>query len=82
MKIILYTKRGCPWCKGVLDLFKEKGVAYEEREVLSNKAYFDELVAKSGQTKTPTLDIDGDIIADSDKDQVSVYLKGKGVAGF
>lgn len=75
MNIILYTKKGCPWCRGVLDLFAQKGVKYEEREVLSNKAYFDELVAKSGQTKTPTLDIDGHILADSDKEQVAAYLK-------
>jgi glutaredoxin len=74
MTIILYTKKGCPWCKGVLDLFAEKGVKYEEREVLSNKAYFDELVAKSGQTKTPTLDIDGEILADSDKEAVAAKL--------
>ena len=74
MNIILYTKRGCPWCKGVLDLFAEKGVKYEEREVLSNKAFFDELVAKSGQTKTPTLDIDAEILADSDREAVAKRL--------
>ena len=82
MNIILYTKTGCQWCKGVLDLFVEKGVKYEEREVLGNKAYFDELVAKSGQNKTPTLDIDGEIIADSDAPAVAAYLKGKGYPGF
>ncbi|MEI6396718.1 MAG: glutaredoxin family protein [Candidatus Taylorbacteria bacterium] len=75
MKIILYTKTGCPWCAGVLKLFAENNIAYEEREVLANKVYFDELVKKSGQTKTPTLDIDGYIIADSDKEQVLEYLK-------
>jgi glutaredoxin len=82
MNIILYTKTGCPWCKGVLDLFAEKGVKYEEREVTGNKAYFDELVAKSGQNKTPTLDIDGEILADSDAPAVTVYLKEKGYPGF
>ena len=82
MKIILYTKTGCPWCEGVLDLLKEKNVVYEEREVTGNKEYYEELVKKSGQTKTPTLDIDGFILADSDKDQVSEYMKGKGVVGF
>lgn len=82
MNIILYTKTGCPWCKGVLDLFKEKNVKYEEREVTGNAGYYDELVKKSGQTKTPTLDIDGFILADSDKDQVAEYMKGKGVVGF
>lgn len=74
MKIILYTKTGCPWCRGVLDLFKEKKVQFEEREVLGNKEYFDELVVKSGQTKTPTLDIDGKIYADSDRDAVEKIL--------
>jgi glutaredoxin len=82
MNIILYTKTGCPWCKGVLDLFKEKNVTFEEREVTGNVEYYDELVKKSGQTKTPTLDIDGFILADSDKDQVSEYMKGKGISGF
>ena len=82
MNIILYTKKGCPWCEDVLALFKEKGVVYEEREVRSNTAYFDELVAKSGQNKCPTLDIDGEILADSDAGQVAVYMKNKGEAGF
>ena len=82
MNIILYTKTGCPWCKGVLDLFKEKNVVYEEREVRGNKNYFDELVAKSDQQKTPTLDIDGEILADSDREQISAFLKVKGYSGF
>ena len=77
MKIILYTKTGCPWCRGVLDLFKEKKVQFEEREVLKNKTYFDELVAKSGQTKTPTMDLDGEITADSDREAIEKVLKEK-----
>lgn len=82
MKIIIYTKTGCPWCIDVLNLLNSKNINYEEREVLSNKTYFDELIQKSSQTKTPTLDIDGYIIADSDKEQVSKFFKEKGVAGF
>lgn len=82
MSIILYTKTGCPWCKGVLDLFKEKNVAFEEREVTGNAVYFEELKTKSGQTKTPTMDLDGEITADSDREQIGVILKAKGYAGF
>ena len=82
MSIILYTKTGCPWCKGVLDLFKEKNVQFEEREVTRNPAYFEELKVKSGQTKTPTMDLDGEITADSDCEQISAVLKGKGYEGF
>jgi len=82
MNIILYTKTGCPRCAGVLKLLNEKNVKYEEREVTGNKEYFDELVKKSDQTLTPTLDIDGHILADSDADQVTAYLKEKGIPGF
>ncbi len=82
MNIILYTKSGCPWCKGVLDLFKEKKVKFEEREVLSNPVFFEELRKKSGQEKTPTLDIDGEILADSDREVVEKYLKEKKYLGF
>ena len=82
MNIILYTKTGCPWCKGVLDLFAEKGVKFEEREVTGNKDYFDELVKKSGQTKTPTMDLDGVITADSDREEMEKILKERGYPGF
>ncbi len=73
--IIVYVKTGCPWCIGVTSLLKEKGVVFEERNVTQNKAFMDEMVQKSGQTKAPTLDIDGHILADSDKEQVAAYLK-------
>jgi glutaredoxin len=79
MNIIIYTKTGCPWCKGVLDFLNEKKIPYEERNVLIDPRYMDELIKKSAQTKTPTLDINGAIIADSDKDQVEAYFKEKGV---
>ncbi len=82
MHIIVYTKFGCPWCNEVLALLREKGVAFEEKECRNNKQNFDELVAKSGQTRTPTLDIDGEIIADSDAAALTKYFHGKGVTGF
>ncbi len=76
---IVYTKTGCPWCRDVLDFLRGKKVAFEEREVRENKVYFDEMVQKSGQTKAPTLDFGGEILADTDKDGVEVWLKMKGV---
>lgn len=82
MSIILYTKDGCPWCDEVRSLLQEKNVVFEERECRNNADYFEELVKKSGQTLTPTLDIDGEILADSDSQQVAEYFKKKGVPGF
>lgn len=79
MNIIVYTKVGCPWCNGVLDFLNEKGLEYQEREVTSNKAHFDEMVRVSGQSKAPTIDIDGHVLADSDRGQLEEYLRHKGV---
>jgi len=82
MNIIVYTKTGCPWTAGVVKLLKEKNVPFEERDVIENEDYFKELVEKSNQTLTPTLDIDGKILPDSDARQVKDYLKEKDVPGF
>ncbi len=82
MNIILYTKTGCEWCHEVIDLFHQKKVQFEEREVTSNPEYFDKLVKKSGQTKTPTLDIDGKIIADTDREEVGKFLRDQKYPGF
>lgn len=62
--IIFYSKNGCPWCDEMRDYLQEKVLDFEEREVLDNSNYFEEMKVKSRQTKTPTLDIDGEIYAD------------------
>ena len=82
MHIILYTKTGCGWCDGVRDLLNEKNIKFDERNVFEKPEYFEELVLKSKQTMTPTLDIDGEIIADADAEGVTGYLRKIGIAGF
>lgn len=79
MRIILYTKPNCGWCDEVRDLLDKKGIDFEERNVYEKPEYFEELIAKSKQTLTPTIDIDGEIIADSDAEEISAYFKKKGV---
>lgn len=80
MRIILYTKTGCGWCDEVRDLLNEKNIKFEERNVFEKPEYFEELIQKSKQTLTPTLDIDGKIIADTDVGEVADYLRGEGLA--
>ncbi len=82
MNVIVYTKQGCPWCDEVRDLLQSKGVSFDERECRHSKKNFDELVEKSGQTLTPTLDIDGTIIADTDAKAVGAAFRAMGVKGF
>lgn len=82
MSLIVYTKQGCPWCEEVLELLRSKSITFDERECRNNEEHFAELKKKSGQDKTPTLDVDGDILADSDAQAVSVFLKKKGFPQF
>ena len=81
MRIILYTKTGCGWCDEVRDLLNEKNINFEEKNVFEKPEYFEELILKSKQTMTPTLDIDGEIIADTDAEEVAGYLRKIGIAG-
>lgn len=77
MSLIIYTKTGCPWCHEALAFLRDKKVPFEEREVLSSENYFKELVEKSGQTKTPTLDLAGEILADTDAAAIEGFLKSR-----
>lgn len=82
MSLIVYTKQGCPWCEEVLELLHVKNVSFEERECRHNEKNFAELKEKSGQDKTPTLDVDGDILADTDAQAVVDFLQKKGFPQF
>lgn len=78
MSLIIYTKAGCGWCAEALQFLKANNVPYEEREVLSNDVFFDELEQKSGQTKTPTLDLDGKILVDASDSEIRTWLRENG----
>lgn len=79
MSLIIYTKTSCPWCEEALHFLNVAGVEYEEREVHSNPEYMKELEQKSGQTKAPTLDLNGEILADADVSAIEVFLKEEGI---
>lgn len=79
MSLIIYTKTGCPWCIDALTFLQTHNVQFEEREVRSNPEFMKELEEKSGQTKAPTLDLDGEILADTDAQAIEIFLKEKGI---
>lgn len=79
MSLIIYTKTGCPWCIAALNYLNEKKITYEEREVRSNPEFRKELEEKSGQSKAPTIDLDGEILADTDAEAIEIFLKEKGI---
>jgi glutaredoxin len=79
MSLIIYTKTGCGWCEEAMQFLSENNVQYEEREVLGNEEYFRELQEKSGQDSTPTVDLDGKILVDTNASAIRIFLKENGI---
>jgi glutaredoxin 3 len=75
----LYLKTGCPWCEEAIAYLDRKKIAYEKIIVSNNPAMMKEMVEISGQSKAPTLDWDGEILADFGEAELVPFLKKLGV---
>ena len=79
MKITLYRKSGCPWSAAVMGFLNELNVPYEIKNVTTNPVYARDVEAISGQSKSPTLDIDGTILPDATVEDVAKILGERGI---
>jgi glutaredoxin 3 len=77
MNVIVYRKTGCPWAAAVMGFLSELAIPFEMRTI-SDDQYLREVEAKSGQSKSPTLDIDGHILPDASVEDVAEYLEKLG----
>jgi len=76
---ILYIKRGCPWCDEVVDYLERKKIEVKTLVVSNNREAMQEMVELSGQSKAPTMDWHGKILADFGVDELVPFLKKQGV---
>ena len=79
MIITLYRKSGCPWSAAVMGFLNELNIPYEIKNVTTNPAYLKEVEAASGQSKSPTLNIDGMILPDASVEDVAKALEERGI---
>ena len=79
MKITLYRKSGCPWSAAAMGFLNELNIPYEIKNVTTNPVYLKELEAASGQSKSPTLNIDGTILPDASVEDVAKALEERGI---
>lgn len=75
---ILYVKTGCPWCDEVIEYLDAKKISYEKVVVSGDRAAMDQMINLSGQSKAPTMDWDGEVLADFGVDELIPFLKSKG----
>jgi len=79
MKIRLYKKAGCPWSAAVIGFLRELDVPFETRNVSTHPHYAAEVEKKSGKCVSPTLDFDGQILADASVEDVGRVLEENGM---
>lgn len=66
-KITIYTTPTCVYCKATKAFFKENNISYEEKDVSTDAAARDEMIAKSNQMGVPVIDVDGKLVVGFDK---------------
>ncbi len=74
---ILYVKQGCPYCREAMQYLDEHKVAYDMQNVRGNAGLMKKLEEVSGQTKTPTMVWDGEVLADFGVEQLEEFLSKK-----
>jgi glutaredoxin len=75
MTPVLYVKTGCPYCRAAMDYLDQRGIAYEKIDVRGSDKGMRKLQEVSGQTKTPTLDWNGEVLADFGTEQLEEFLR-------
>ncbi len=75
----IFIKPGCPWCDEVIEYFDEHNLPYKAVSVSGNRDAMEEMVELSGQTKAPTMNWEGEVLADFGVDELVPFLKKHGV---
>ncbi|MSS74597.1 glutaredoxin [Candidatus Pacearchaeota archaeon] len=60
--ILLYSKRGCPFCNKLKDLLKEEKITYIEIDVIADPAGALGAVHREGRIPVPQVEYNGTII--------------------
>src|SRR5512135_1379170 len=73
-KIVAYLKTTCGWSEGVRAALRKYDLDFEERDILQDPAYRQEMIEKSGQMLSPCVEVNGHMLADVSGEEVEAYL--------
>jgi glutaredoxin len=72
-KVRLFIKPYCGWCHKASNWLDQRGIDYEEVDVIADESAYDEMIRLSGQELAPVIDVDGEILADFGPDQLAEF---------
>ncbi len=74
MNIKAYLKPHCGWSNGVRAIMRKYDLEFDDVDIISQRANYEEMVRKSGQSLSPCVEIDGVMLADISGEEVENYL--------
>ncbi len=77
--MVLYVKSWCSWCVEAREYLDRHGFVYEVRDVLEDPEAYAEMREISRQSLTPTMEVDGRVLADFDTGQLAAFLAENGI---
>ena len=72
--ITCYVKTHCGWSEGVRSIMRKYDLKYEEKDIIKNPAFRWEMEQKSGQPLSPSVVVNGEMLADVSGEEVEQYL--------
>ena len=78
-KVIAYLKPTCGWSQGVRAVLRKYELPYEDRNITNDPAQRQEMVAKSGQSLSPCVEVNGHLLADVSGAELETYLLAQGL---
>jgi glutaredoxin len=73
--VVVYTTPWCGWCRKTIAWLDEAGVDYENRDIEANPVFRAELLAKTGATSIPMVEIDGQVVRGFSPGRMSELLE-------
>jgi glutaredoxin 3 len=74
-RIRLFIKPYCGWCHEAIEWLDAHGVSYETLDVISDDSARRKMLELSGQSLAPTIEVDGEVLADFDTDELEAFWK-------
>jgi glutaredoxin len=71
--IRLFVKPRCGWCDKAIRWLDHRRIQYETVDVIADNDAYREMIALSGQTCAPVLDVDGQILADFGPEELAPF---------
>lgn len=73
--IRLFIKPGCPWCDEAIDWLDARGITYTRLDVIRDSTARREMHDLTGQTKAPSIEVDGHVLADFGADELESWWR-------